>query len=298
MSDLPAEKRPTIGIVGLGLIGGSIGLALRIPYRTILGCDLSSTAESTALSRQCVDRIASLEELADCEVVFIGAPPGAVIEIAKRIRSLAAPETVVTDCSSVKSEISAWAAKEKFTQFVPGHPMAGHEKSGCEYSSSWMFRNARWILTPNPNTSRTAVKSVEALVKEMGATPVRLDSADHDRHVALLSHLPHVLAAALVLKAEGLETLEVGAGSWKDLTRVGGVDPTLWSQIMDENREELGKVIDSFGLELEKVRRMLGSSDKSGLEEWLKDAQVAKARQLKGTGNSVSRGKPIARRRR
>ena len=114
--------------------------------------------------------------------------------------------------------------------------MAGHEKGGAEYASAWLFRDARWILTPDKKASKGAVSAVEGLVKAVGAIPIRLDSSLHDRHVAILSHLPHALAAVLVLMAADLQHLEVAAGSWRDVTRVGGVDPELWTQILTGNR--------------------------------------------------------------
>ncbi len=237
------RKQQTIGVVGLGLIGGSIGLALRDPARELIGCDTSRKAQEVALGRFCVDRIAALDEVARSEVVFIAVPPGSVIDIAEAVMERKAPETVVTDCASVKTEIARWAAETRAQSFVPGHPMAGHEKSGAEFASAWLFRNARWILTPDRTTSRASVASVEKLVRGTGAIPIRLEPGAHDRHVAMLSHLPHAIAAVLVLMGGELDHLEIGAGSWRDVTRVGGVDPDLWTQILVGNRDELAKVI-------------------------------------------------------
>lgn len=269
----------TIGVIGLGLIGGSVGLSLRSPERTVIGCDPSPEAEALATSRMCVDRIAPFEEVAQADFVFIAAPPEHVIPTAERVLELAAPEAVITDCASVKVSIANWAAEKKATQFVGGHPMAGHEKSGAGFASGWLFRNARWLLTPTKHTSKSALRSLETLLKSMGATPIRVDAAEHDRHVAILSHLPHVLAALLVLEGDSLERTEIGAGSWRDATRVGGVDPELWTQIMLGNAPELARVSREFAASLVELANVLESGDREGLQKMLVQAQAAKKKQ-------------------
>ncbi|RYG19236.1 prephenate dehydrogenase/arogenate dehydrogenase family protein, partial [bacterium] len=178
---MPSELPSTIGIVGLGLIGGSIGLALREPGRRIIGHDPNEKAAKTARDRLCVDVLGSLEDAASADVVFVAVPPDVTVDVVERTMTLAGENTVVTDCASVKNEVAAWATKSKSARFVPGHPMAGHEKGGAEYASAWMFRGARWVLTPVKPTATAAVRTVEAAVKAMGATPVRVEAQAHDR---------------------------------------------------------------------------------------------------------------------
>ncbi|HWD40065.1 MAG TPA: prephenate dehydrogenase dimerization domain-containing protein, partial [Fimbriimonas sp.] len=124
-----------------------------------------------------------------------------------------------------------------------------------------------------------ATQTVEKLVKAMGAMPIRIPPEVHDRHVAILSHLPHAIAAALVEMAAQLDHVEVGAGSWRDLTRVGGVDPNLWTQILMGNRVELSKVLSEFEGRLAELRQTLDSEDRPALLDMLKKAQSAKAKQ-------------------
>jgi prephenate dehydrogenase len=293
VSDREGPKRPSVGVVGLGLIGGSIGLALRSPNRLVLGCDVHPSAEKIALDRFCVDRIAPFEEVCACDVVFLGVPPSCMVEVAAQVMSLAPLETVVSDCSSVKAEIARWSASKQFKNFIPGHPMAGHEKSGGAYASAWLFRGARWILTPHTGTSRTALKVIESYISEMGATPLRLNPEEHDRHVALLSHLPHVLAGALVLQAKGMNHLEVGAGSWRDVTRVGGVDPKLWAQILHGNREELVRVLHEFQDSLQKFGSILEDESERAVEGWLEEAQRAKKDQTPPPAAATPRKRKI-----
>lgn len=269
----------TVGIVGLGLIGGSVGLALREPGRTILGYDPSPSNSSLAVERFCVDRLATLEEVAQAEVVFVAAPPQAVVGMLERLASLRSPGTVITDCTSVKGAVMAWADRAKANWFVGGHPMAGHEKTGPGYASAWMYRNARWILTPTRTTDRNAVKTVETLIKSMGAVPVKADPESHDRQVAILSHLPHAFAAVLVTLGAELERTDVSGGSWRDLTRVGGVDPDLWAQIFCGNRDAITKVLADSEHQLAQMRQALEAEDYAGVREIFARAKLAKSKQ-------------------
>lgn len=275
---MASELPTTVGVVGLGLIGGSIGLALREPGRRVVGFDPNPKASSTARDRMCVDALASFEEVAQSDMVFVAVPPDVTVETIERTMAAAGETTVVTDCASVKNEVADWAQGAKAGRFVPGHPMAGHEKGGAEYASAWMFRGARWILTPVKATATASVRAVEAVVKTMGATPVRIEAAAHDRHVATVSHLPHVLAAALVNLGEGLDA-EMAGGSWRDMTRVGGVDADLWTQILYRNRTELAQVIRDYEGNLNAMREALEADDRDALRGLLERAQRVKAAQ-------------------
>jgi len=266
----------TVGVVGMGLIGGSIGLALRDPSRTILGYDTDPAAERLAFDRGCADRMAPLAEIAKADIVFLAVPPFATVRVLEQIYAVRGEQTVVTDATSVKAAVVEWAIRTKATHFVPGHPMAGHEKGTAQYASAWMFRNARWILTPIPSTNRSAIKSVEEVTKIMGAKPVRLDPSVHDASVALYSHLPHAIAGVLVQMAAELNGESVGAGSWADVTRVGGVNPELWSQIFLGNRHELAKSIRQFSGKLEDLAIALETDDQETVLRFFKQAEAAK----------------------
>jgi prephenate dehydrogenase len=139
-----------------------------------------------------------------------------------------------------------------------------------------MFRNARWILTPVPCTNRAAIKTIEEVTKIMGAKPVRLDPMAHDASVALYSHLPHAIAGVLVQLAVELEGESVGAGSWADVTRVGGVNPELWSQIFLGNRHEVAKSIRQFSGKLEDLADALETDDQETVLRSFKQAEAAK----------------------
>jgi prephenate dehydrogenase len=285
----------TVGIVGLGLIGGSIGLALRNPSRRIVGYDPSADAARTAFERQCVDELTDFDCVAQADVVFVASPPAATVDVLQQISERRSSATAYTDCTSTKHDVIEWAEARRDARFVAGHPMAGHEKSGAGYASSWLFRGAKWIVSPFKWTDRGAVTAVERLVKEMGALGCRMDARVHDRQVAIVSHLPHVIASAMVTVGDELESVEVAGGSWRDLTRVGGVDPELWSQIMHSNREELLRAIALFQGHLSELRQALESDDRDDLRTILERSKGIKDRQSPPTKPPERSARTVAR---
>jgi prephenate dehydrogenase len=268
----------TIGIVGLGLIGGSIGLALREPGRKIIGYDVNAESVKTAKDRFCIDTFAVLAEVAKADVVFVAVPPSHVISTLTELSALKDPHTVVTDCTSAKAEVNAWSLEAKDPHFVIAHPMAGHEKSGAAYASAWMFRGAKWIVSPQKWTATLATKSLEDLIKAMGATPVRMEAEEHDRQIARVSHLPHAMAALLVLLQNGPREVEVAGGSWRDLTRVAGVDPDLWTQIFMANRTEISIALEEAQSKLAVLKEDLDSGNAAGVRTFFEQARAAKLR--------------------
>lgn len=269
-------KPEAVAVIGTGLIGGSIGLALRASGYRVFGFEPNEEARKVALERGCFDEAASLEECAKAEVVFVCVPPSLIASSLDELAKHKKANTILTDVGSVKAGAVEWLAQSQDPQFVPGHPMAGHEKSGPKFASAWMFRGARWILTPEKVTSKDAIKAVEELIKEMGATPVRLDAAKHDHAVAILSHLPHALAAVLVQMAGDLDSTEASGGSWRDLTRVGGVSPDLWTQIMTSNRVEVSKVLKEFQSKLHELESALEANDEKAIRQFFEEAVRAK----------------------
>jgi prephenate dehydrogenase len=270
----------TVGIVGCGLIGGSIGLAMRAAGHRVLGFELDSQNAKIAQDRGCVDEIVSLAAAAQSDICFLCVPPSVIATISGDVCGLKDAETVVTDCTSIKAPVVEWLLANPNSKYVPGHPMAGHEKSGPKFASAWMFRGAKWLLTPVKATDKSAIKVVETAVKEIGAIPVRVSAEEHDREVALLSHLPHALAAVLVRLSSELESTEASAGSWQDLTRVGGADPSLWTEILIGNRIQVSKIIGSFQNQLDKLAQAIEAEDRSAVLIYLNKAKEAKERKV------------------
>jgi len=265
-----------VGIVGLGLIGGSVGLALRDPSRELVGFDPNPTNSKVALDRFCIDRLGTLDEISRLDVVFVATPPDQVLGTLQHLSKIRSMRTVLTDCTSVKQSIAEWGLESGETKFVPGHPMAGHEKSGPGYASAWLFRGARWLLTPLKETDPVALQAVTELVSAMGAIPVLIDPLEHDRQVAVTSHLPHAFAGLLLKMAEGIRTEDLSGGSWKDLTRVGGVDPDLWSQIFLGNSEQLSQILSEASMNLGSLAIALKEADKAAVHEFFQSAQSIK----------------------
>lgn len=272
-SILPLNPK-RVSIIGTGLIGASIGLALKSLGIEVLGCDQSSENAEVAKRRQAIDSIVDLAGAAEADFVFVCVPPSALVETCSLLMPIVSSETVVTDCGSVKSEMASLA--REYPNFVPGHPMAGHEKGGPKFATPWLFKGAKWLLTPVNETSKHALSRAKHVVKLLEAEPVEIGADDHDKFVAICSHLPHVLAGALVRLATEHQLPEMFGGSWKDLTRVAGVDPGLWSDILVSNSTELPAVLKAMEAEIAAVRALVESRDRVAVAEWFKEVQIVK----------------------
>ena len=266
----------TIGIVGTGLIGASIGMGLKAKGHRVIGSDLSTENTDIAVRRYAIDEAVSLEEASQADVVFVAVPPAATVAVLDAVYKARGPETLVTDTASIKADVVAWGTDKEW--FVASHPMAGHEKGGPKFASNWLFRGAKWIICPGAAPA-SQMSRLESVVKELDAIPVRLSAAEHDRTAAILSHLPHVLAGLLLETGAQLESTEASGGSWKDLTRVGGVDPELWTQILLGNRTEVSSVLSGYVARLGELQSMIEHSDKKGIEKWLKEMAKLKGKQ-------------------
>ncbi|HLO99199.1 MAG TPA: prephenate dehydrogenase/arogenate dehydrogenase family protein [Fimbriimonas sp.] len=263
-----------VSIIGTGLIGASIGLALKSLGVEVLGCDRSVENLEIAKRRQAIDSMVELSAAAEADFVFVCVPPSALLATCSELLPLVTEDAVVTDCGSVKSEMASLA--REFPNFVPGHPMAGHEKGGPKFATPWLFKNAKWLLTPVAETSAAAIDRAKQMVRLLEADPVMIGADEHDKFVAICSHLPHVLAGSLVRLATEHQLPEMFGGSWKDLTRVAGVDPGLWSDILISNSAELPAVLQAMEAEIAAVRLLVESGDRAAVAEWFKEVQIAK----------------------
>jgi prephenate dehydrogenase len=272
-----------VGIAGLGVIGGSIGLALQRKglASEVVGCDVDGVAATQALeSGCCTSLVPDSSGLAGSDVVFVAVPPNAVRTVLERIEAARGANTVVTDCTSTKAKAVEWARSkpERARWFVPGHPIAGGEGTGPAAAAADVFEGATWVLTPLGEPEPLA--AVERLIAGLGAVVLQMAADVHDRHVAVLSHLPHALAGALVLAADGLERPGIGGGSWRDLTRVAGSNPALWQQIFTQNRDAVLSALDAFDVALADVRAALKHNDADALRAFFEEARLAKGRQI------------------
>ena len=233
----------TLGIVGVGLIGGSVGLAARPAGWEVIGVDEPIVLEK-AIGRGAIDRASTLKEARGTDLVVLATPISRIVAL---IGDLAPTDACVTDVASTKTKIVR-EAEAHGLRFVGGHPMAGSQLSGVANASEDLFRGARYFLTPTGKTDPEAYREVAQFVRSLGAVPTAVDPEKHDLLVAALSHLPHLMAVALLKVASDIspEALSFAGPSFRDLTRVGASNPTLWSDILAENAPALGEALGAF----------------------------------------------------
>ncbi|NLU42666.1 MAG: prephenate dehydrogenase [Firmicutes bacterium] len=259
-----STARSTVGIVGVGLIGGSLGMCLSAkPDYQVVGWDVSSESLDTAVRIGAISgRSSDLRALcAESDVVVIATPISVALELLPTVLSSVRPDCVVTDVCSTKQRIVdlavTCAAGDAAPVFIGGHPMAGSERQGISAADPYLFENALYVLTPpfhrweeNPRMRR-AVETLSGLIKQTGARLAIIPPEEHDFMAAVVSHLPHVVAAALVETLDSY-TMEypsvssMAAGGFRDVTRVASGNPELWTDILLSNAENVSETIHRF----------------------------------------------------
>jgi prephenate dehydrogenase len=267
------------GVIGLGLIGGSLAKALKTKcgFQFIAAMNRSPAPLAQALAEGVIDaretapEALALEEewraklgslFADCEIIFICAPVDQIAGYLARLNGLVKEGCIITDVGSTKESLSlALQPYEKMT-FIGGHPMAGSEKTGYSHARDDLFENAYYILTPPPWVKNEAMRFLVQIIERLGAVPLIMDPAAHDEAMAAISHGPHVIAAALVnlirqLDGEPQTMRALAAGGFKDLTRVASSSPEIWSAICESNQTRLLKFLNAFKAEIESFEQIL-----------------------------------------
>ena len=272
-------------IVGTGLIGGSIGLALRERGWQVVGTDQDEAVAAEALRRGVIE---SLGPPVGADITFVATPVGAAAAEARK--ALAEGAGLVTDVGSVKAPIVS-AVDDR--RFVGGHPMAGSEQEGVAGARADLFQNAVWVLTPTDETDDDALVKIRSVVASLGADVVSLAPERHDALVAVVSHVPHLTAATLMAMAderseEHQVMLRLAAGGFRDMTRIASGHPGIWPDICDENSEAICSVLDRFIAALGDVRALVASGDRRGLLELLEQARTARAHLPYGLDRDVS----------
>jgi prephenate dehydrogenase len=263
-----------IAVLGVGLIGGSIGLAARArldaevagfdPDRELLG-----RAEQLGAIDSAHESVAAA--VGGAELVFCAAPVMALPGLAAEALEAAGEETAVTDVGSVKRDVIAALGSDG--RFIGGHPLAGAETSGVENSNADLFEGARWYLTPTSNTQGTLYDRVQRAIADIGARPQAIEAETHDRLMATISHLPHVVANVLVTQAatalsEESEHLPEVGPSFRDATRVAGANPAIWGDIFAGNREAVAAEIDGAVVRLTEAAELIRSGERDALTAW------------------------------
>ena len=278
-ADVTTKKKANV--FGLGLIGGSLALALADAGYDVGGHDSDKSKIDTALEREII-LFPGL--YSDAEVTFVATPVGILAEAVTE--SLALTTGVVTDVGSVKTAISSRVTDPRF---VPGHPMAGSELDGLDGADASMFAGAVWVLTPTTHSSDAAFAVVAGLVAKFGAEIVAMDAEQHDDLVAVVSHVPHLAAATLMRIAdnrseEHMALLRLAAGGFRDMTRIASGRPGIWLDICEQNKASIVRGLDALILGLTDMRDVVAGSDREGLLSRLEQARRARMNLPTGAG--------------
>jgi prephenate dehydrogenase len=278
-----------IAVLGVGLIGGSIGLATRRRADAqVSGYDADPRVLARAVELGAIDRASDgvADAVAGADVVFVATPVGALAATVGEALRAAPHECVVTDVGSTKRVLADASADERF---VGGHPLAGAETAGVEHAREDLFEGAVWYLTPAPNTAGVLYERLHRLLTTIGAQPTAIEAETHDRLLAVVSHLPHVLANVLVAQAasalgEAADGRVPAVGpSFRDVTRIAGANSAIWTDIYIANRDALLDAIDELSARVAEIRAALAAGDAQAVTEW-NDAARAERERLLGAG--------------
>ena len=263
-----------IAVLGVGLIGGSIGLAARRRLDAeVVGWGRSPERLQRAVELGAIERAADwlAEACEGADLVFCCAPVAALPGQAREALAAAGPETAITDVGSTKGELVAEVGGDE--RFIGGHPLAGAETAGVENAREDLFEGARWYLTPTEQVSGVLYDRLQRALSALGARPQAIDPESHDRLMAIVSHLPHVLANALAGEAaesltQDSERLPDVGPSFRDATRVAGSNPAVWADIFAGNREAVARSVDSVAERLRQAAELIRDGDREALAAW------------------------------
>ena len=280
-----------LAIIGVGLIGGSFALALKKAgvVKHVVGVGRTRKNLNAALKLGVIDEISLDATLAvqDADLVLLGTPVGQMANVMKSIAPHLGNNTIITDGGSTKQDVIACARKHlgrHFTRFVPAHPMAGTENSGAAAAFAELYRGRKVILVPQRETSTRAVALVRAAWTACGANVVRLKAREHDEILAVVSHLPHVAAFALMgtlaKREDARRVLGFSAGGLRDTVRISGSSPEMWRDIFLANRTALLAAVDDYASEIKAMRAALKAGDGDTLQAMFEQARHARERWL------------------
>lgn len=275
-----------IAIIGVGLIGGSVALAARRAglARQIVGAGRAGDALDDALRLGVIDAAASpTEAVKDADFVLLAIPVGKMPEVMAAIAPHLPQHTVVTDAGSTKGDVATAARahmNQRLPRFVPAHPIAGAEKSGVQAAKVELFDRKNVVLTPLPENDGDAVAKTEAFWRGCGANVATMSIEAHDRIFAAVSHLPHVLAFALVeeiaRRPNADQLFGFAAGGFRDFSRIAGSSPEMWRDICLANRDAMLEELDAYILRLADIRRLIETNDGAQLAEVFEHARNAR----------------------
>jgi prephenate dehydrogenase len=275
-----------LAVVGTGLIGASAALAARRvgEVEIVAGWDEDPEVLKAAAERDAIEPASSLADaLDDAELALVAVPVAGLPRVVQDVLDAAPADCTVTDVGSTKGSVCAAVGDDP--RFVGGHPICGAEARGPGSASADLFEGATWFLTPLAATEPGRYRAAHAFAVALGARPVAIDPAAHDRLVAVTSHLPHALANVLLNQAgsarvEGHDPLSAAGGSLRDMTRIAGANPRIWVDIFLENREELQGALGEHRRRVEQLESALASGDAGFLARWIGEASGNRRRML------------------
>lgn len=270
-----------IGVVGLGLIGGSIAKSAKKNTEfKVYGYDIDPKTIKNAISEKSIDGELTDKRIASCDYIFIPLYPEAVIEFVEKNASIFKEGATVIDCAGVKRSVCEKCfeiADNHNFSFVGGHPMAGTQFSGFENSKDTMFYNAPFVLTPKENEDILTLANAREVIMQLGFGRVSVMTPQkHDKLIAFTSQLAHVVSNAFVKSPSAIERKGISAGSYKDLTRVAYLNENMWTELFLDNKDNLIFELDNIIAELQKYSDAMKNNDGDTLKQLLKDGKEAK----------------------
>lgn len=266
-----ANKRYKFGIVGLGLIGGSLAKALREAFNSsvIVAFNRREEPRKMAYEEKVADIVTGQidDSFRDCDYIYLCTPVEYNEDYLKKLIPYIGEKTIITDVGSTKTSIHKEVEKLGIeAHFIGGHPMAGSEKTGYEFSNLWLFKNAYYAITPTDKTDSNRLEEFKYIAKMIGAKPVVLDYEEHDYAVAGISHLPHLVASAmtnLVQEKDSKNQMmhKLAANGFKDSTRIAASSPEMWEQICMTNTENIVGLVDDYIAKLQELSSHLKEKD-------------------------------------
>lgn len=269
-----------IAVAGLGLIGGSVAKAFMEAGEEVFGCDRDEVTMARARLENAVTDDLTKENIGKCEYIFIALYPEATMEFMEEYSPFVSKDATVIDCGGTKREIckKGFALAKKYGyRFMGGHPMAGTQFSGFQYSRASMFQNASMILVPDKNETIETLEKTKKLLQKAGFKSVTVSSAEeHDKIIAYTSQLAHVVSNAYVKSPNSRVHKGFSAGSYRDLTRVAKLNPDMWTELFMENGDNLCFEIDNIIAELQKYSDAIKTGDKEKLRDLLNEGSKIK----------------------
>lgn len=279
---MQTDDRFTVGIAGLGLIGGSMAKAFHESGALVLGHDANPAVLAQAMEEGVVQRPLADEDIRGCDLLLVALYPQHAVEYVTRRAGAIGPHCLVVDLCGVKRAVCApleALAKEHGFHYLGGHPMAGTEKSGYGASRGDLFRNASMILTPSPDLPAALLARAEGAFLSVGFGRIKRSTPEeHDHIIALTSQLAHVISCAYIGSPTAMGFLGFSAGSFQDMTRVARLNEAMWTELFLDNRDYLADEIDTMAQRLAGYSQALRQGDREALFALLRDSRVRKER--------------------